>query len=94
MKAPRETIGQRVRRLRLERGLSQRELREPGVSYAHVSRIEAGTRQPSLKALRTLANRLGVTALYLELGSDSVRCPHCERNPEKANDPLRLCAKE
>src|SRR2546430_4784943 len=66
----RETIGQRLRRLRLDRGLSQRELSSPGVSYAYISRIEAGTRQPSVKALRKLAAKLGVTADYLETGSD------------------------
>src|SRR5947209_6061522 len=65
-----ETIGQRLKRLRLERGLSQRELAAPGVSYAYISRIEAGTRQPSVKALRRLAVKLGVTADYLETGSD------------------------
>jgi transcriptional regulator with XRE-family HTH domain len=65
-----ETIGQRLKRLRLERGLSQRELAAPGVSYAYISRIEAGTRQPSVKALRRLAGKLGVTADYLETGSD------------------------
>jgi transcriptional regulator with XRE-family HTH domain len=64
-----ETIGQRLKRLRLERGLSQRELAAPGVSYAYISRIEAGTRQPSVKALRRLAAKLGVTAEYLETGS-------------------------
>lgn len=65
-----ETIGQRLKRLRLERNLSQRELAAPGVSYAYISRIEAGTRQPSVKALRKLAGKLGVTADYLETGSD------------------------
>ena len=65
-----ETIGQRLKRLRLERGLSQRELAAPGVSYAYISRIEAGTRQPSVKALRRLAGKLGVSADYLETGSD------------------------
>src|SRR3954462_4436684 len=65
-----ETIGQRLKRLRLERGLSQRELAAPGVSYAYISRIEAGTRQPSVKALRRLASKLGVSADYLETGSD------------------------
>jgi transcriptional regulator with XRE-family HTH domain len=65
-----ETIGQRLKRLRLERGLSQRELAAPGVSYAYISRIEAGTRQPSVKALRRLAAKLGVSADYLETGSD------------------------
>src|SRR5579862_1545495 len=65
-----ETIGQRLKRLRLDRGLSQRELAAPGVSYAYISRIEAGTRTPSVKALRRLAANLGVSAGYLETGSD------------------------
>jgi transcriptional regulator with XRE-family HTH domain len=65
-----EPIGVRLRRLRLERGLSQRELAGPGVSYAYISRIEAGTRRPSVKALRTLARKLGVSPEYLETGSE------------------------
>ena len=65
-----ETIGERLKRLRLERGFSQRELAAPGVSYAYISRIEAGTRQPSVKALRRLAAKLGTSADYLETGSD------------------------
>jgi tetratricopeptide (TPR) repeat protein len=65
-----ETIGERLRRLRAERGLSQRELSAPGVSYAYISRIEAGARRPSVKALRQLARKLGVTAEYLETGSE------------------------
>ena len=65
-----ETIGERLKRLRLERGLSQRELAAPGVSYAYISRIEAGSRQPSVKALRRLAVTLNVSADYLERGSD------------------------
>lgn len=65
-----ESIGVRLRRLRLERGLSQRELAGPGVSYAYISRIEAGTRRPSVKAIRTLARTLGVSPEYLETGSE------------------------
>jgi transcriptional regulator with XRE-family HTH domain len=65
-----ESIGARLKRLRLERGLSQRELAAPGVSYAYISRIEAGTRQPSVKALRRLAAKLNVSPEYLETGSD------------------------
>jgi tetratricopeptide (TPR) repeat protein len=67
---PQESIGVRLRRLRSERGLSQRELSAPGVSYAYISRIEAGTRQPSVKALRKLARKLGVSPEYLETGSE------------------------
>jgi transcriptional regulator with XRE-family HTH domain len=67
---PAESIGQRLKRLRTERGLSQRELSAPGVSYAYISRIEAGSRQPSVKALRQLARKLGVSPDYLETGRD------------------------
>src|SRR5437764_5907935 len=65
-----ETIGARLRRLRHERGLSQRELASPGVSYAYISRIEADARRPSVKALRRLAPKLGVSVEYLETGSE------------------------
>jgi transcriptional regulator with XRE-family HTH domain len=66
-----ETIGKRLKRLRLSRGLSQRELSSPGVSYAYISRIEAGARTPSVKALRKLAPKLGVSVEYLETGYES-----------------------
>lgn len=73
MTAIRETVGERLRRLRIERGLSQRELAAPGVTYAYISRIEAGTRTPSVKALRRVAPRLGVSVDYLETGVDLLR---------------------
>ena len=65
-----ETIGQRLRRLRLERGLTQRALAKRGVGYAYISRLERGERVPSMKALRALAAGLGVTVQYLETGAD------------------------
>jgi tetratricopeptide (TPR) repeat protein len=40
------------------------------VSYAYISRIEAGARTPSVKALRKLAQKLGVSVEYLETGRD------------------------
>jgi len=74
-----ETVGQRIRRIRIERGFSQRELAAPGVSYAYISRIEADARTPSAKALQALAERLGCTALYLATGHEDERCPFCGR---------------
>src|SRR5918911_3408087 len=68
--SPGETIGERLKRLRLQRNLSQRDLSSPGVSYAYISRIEAGARTPSVKALRMLARKLGVSVEYLETGRD------------------------
>ncbi len=64
----RESLGQRLKRLRLERGLSQRELSSPGISYAYISRIEADARTPSVKAMRRIAGKLGVTVEHLETG--------------------------
>src|SRR5437016_2183183 len=85
-----ETIGQRLRGLRTERRFSQRELSSPGVSYAYISRIEAGTRQPSVKALRKLARKLGVTADYLETGSDLTATAQRELHLADAEIRLRL----
>ncbi len=65
-----EGVGARLKRLRLARGFSQRDLSSPGVSYAYISRIEAGARTPSVKALRKLAQKLGVSVEYLETGRD------------------------
>jgi tetratricopeptide (TPR) repeat protein len=65
-----EPIGVRLKRLRLERGLSRRDLSSPGVSYAYISRIEAGARTPSVKALRMLAQKLQVSVEYLETGRE------------------------
>ncbi len=65
-----ETVGQRLKRLREKQALSQRDLARPGVSSAYVSRIEDGSRQPSVKVLRKLADALGVSVEYLETGEE------------------------
>jgi transcriptional regulator with XRE-family HTH domain len=62
------TVGERIRQRRHELGLSQRDLAEPGISYAYISRIEAQARSPSVGALRKLAPKLGVTVHWLETG--------------------------
>ena len=85
-----ETIGERLRRLRLERGLSQRSLASRGVSYAYISRIEAGARTPSVKALRVLARRLGVSVEYLETGRDLAATEDRELRLRDAELQLRL----
>src|SRR5204862_6908091 len=85
-----ESIGERLRRLRLERQLSQRELASPGVSYAYISRSEANARRPSVKALRELARKLGVSVEYLETGSDLRGVDERERRLADAELELRL----
>ena len=85
-----ESLGARLKRLRKERGLSQRELSAPGVSYAYISRIEAGARQPSVKALRKLARKLGVSADYLETGQEVRADEDRELRLSEAELKLRL----
>jgi tetratricopeptide (TPR) repeat protein len=90
MPARNETIGARLKRLRVERGLSQRELSSPGVSYAYISRIEAGARTPSVKALRMLARKLAVSVEYLETGRDASEAEERELRLTDAELALRL----
>jgi tetratricopeptide (TPR) repeat protein len=85
-----EGIGARLKRLRSERGLSQRDLSSPGVSYAYISRIEAGARTPSVKALRKLAQKLSVSVEYLETGRDIREVDDRELRLADAELELRL----
>ena len=61
-------VGRRLKAARESAGLSQRKLSFSGCSPAYISRIEAGTRIPSLQLLRALGERLGVSADYLAKG--------------------------
>ena len=85
-----ETVGARIRRLRISRGLSQRDISGPGVSYAYISRIENGQRLPSVRALRFLAGKLGVDAEYLETGASIPAAKERELRLADAELELRL----
>jgi len=64
-------FGDKIRALRLERGLSQRELaRTLGLaSRAHISNLEAGRKAPSLDLIVRLADFFEVTTDYLLRGA-------------------------
>src|ERR1700704_1826904 len=85
-----EGVGARLKRLRVARGFSQRDLSSPGVSYAYISRIEAGARTPSVKALRKLAQKLSVSVEYLETGRDIREVDDRELKLADAELQLRL----
>src|SRR4051812_44632647 len=70
--APTSHVGQRIRELRSDRGLSQEQLAGPGVSASYVSLIESGHRRPSRSALDSIAAALGTTADFLEHGDAAV----------------------
>ncbi|WP_340561907.1 helix-turn-helix domain-containing protein [Streptomyces sp. GSL17-111] len=61
-------LGRRVHRLRTARGLTQREVAEPAYTAAYISTVEAGKAQPSERALRHIAERLGTTPDELTSG--------------------------
>lgn len=72
-------VGRRIKQRRAELGLSQREIAFEGGSYAYVSRLESGHRNPSIGMLITLAERLQTTALWLAVGDRFGFCPVCQR---------------
>lgn len=77
-------FGQRVRELRAERGLSQAELaRRVGTSPAHLNKLEAGGKTPTLVTVEALARGLGVGVA--ELIPASSRPSSATANPP---DPL------
>jgi transcriptional regulator with XRE-family HTH domain len=66
---PPETFGERVRRLRGERGWTQEELAwEAGVSQAQISLLERGTSEPRGSTLESLADVLDTTMDALWIG--------------------------
>lgn len=84
-------LGAELRRLRLDRGLSQERLGDlAGIGRWHVSDLERGTRRPSADALAALARVLGsrmdpepLTDRLAALAGDSLRftAPRRRRRP-------------
>ena len=63
-----ESLGERVRRLRVERGLSQSGLAGARFTKEYVSQIERGKTRPTAHTIEWLAERLGVDREFLETG--------------------------
>jgi len=63
-----ESLGQRLRDLRLRRGISQAQLAFPELSDSYVSLIESGKRIPAPSVIELLARKLGCSASYLASG--------------------------
>ncbi|GAA2264355.1 hypothetical protein GCM10010145_44510 [Streptomyces ruber] len=63
-------FGRRLRRLRLERGLSQAHVVGEGMSTGYLSRLESGERRPTERAVAYLAERLGVDVSVLTRPTD------------------------
>ncbi|GLY41648.1 transcriptional regulator [Amycolatopsis sp. NBRC 101858] len=63
-----EPLGARIRRLRTDRGWTQRELAEPGYDRGFLAKVETGSRPPSEEMLAYLAGRLGLSVDDLRFG--------------------------
>ncbi|WP_323635761.1 helix-turn-helix transcriptional regulator [Pectobacterium polaris] len=64
-------LGQRVKTLRLQAGLSQEAFAEKcGLDRTYISGIERGIRNPTLEILHTIANGLHTTLNHLFTFSD------------------------
>jgi transcriptional regulator with XRE-family HTH domain len=67
----RSSMGERVRQLRIARGLTQTELAGERFSKEYVSQIERGKTRPTGDTVEWLASRLGVDPSFLETGVSS-----------------------
>ncbi|HEY3687502.1 MAG TPA: helix-turn-helix domain-containing protein [Streptosporangiaceae bacterium] len=64
-----DSLGQRIRALRREKGLSQAELAQPDLSDSYISLIESDKRTPTAEVVELLAGKLGCSAAYLSSGT-------------------------
>ena len=93
-----ETLGQRIRKLRNERGLSLAKVAKEDFSRAFLNQVELGRAQPSTRVLRVIATRLGTQADYLlegrlpgvdrELALETARVLLLHDHPRKALQAL------
>src|SRR5213594_4777926 len=67
----RSSMGERVRQLRIARGLTQTELAGERFSKEYVSQIERGKTRPTGETVEWLASRLGIDQSFLETGVSS-----------------------
>jgi tetratricopeptide (TPR) repeat protein len=67
----RPSLGERVRQLRVARGLTQTALAGDRFSKEYVSQIERGKTRPTGETIEWLAERLGVDRTFLEIGVSS-----------------------
>jgi transcriptional regulator with XRE-family HTH domain len=71
-----ESVGDRLRCLRHERGLPQVELdRRSGLSSSAIAKIELDALQPTLETVARLARALNVSPVYLATGDEHASCP-------------------
>ena len=66
-----ETLGQRIRRIRQDRGMSLAKVVRDDFSRAFLNQVEMGKTRPSIRLLRVIAERLGTEVEYLLEGHEA-----------------------
>jgi transcriptional regulator with XRE-family HTH domain len=89
----RHAVGSAIRRLRLERGLTLREVsRASAVSLPYLSEIERGRKEPSSEIIQTVCVVLGITLRQLMRETD-VELVNAERGGGRIAPVLDLTAR-
>ena len=66
-----ETLGQRIKRIRHQRGMSLAKVVRDDFSRAFLNQVELGKARPSIRVLRIIADRLGTEVEYLLQGQQA-----------------------
>src|SRR5437879_11186106 len=66
-----ESLGQRIRRIRTDRGMSLAKVVRDDFSRAFLNQVEMGKARPSIRLLRVIAERLGTEVEYLLEGHEA-----------------------
>ena len=66
-----ETLGQRIKRIRNQRGMSLAKVVQDDFSRAFLNQVELGKARPSIRVLRIIADRLGTEVEYLLEGQQA-----------------------
>ncbi len=69
--AEKETLGQRIKRIRQQRGMSLAKVVRYDFSRAFLNQVELGKARPSIRVLRIIADRLGTEVEYLLEGQEA-----------------------
>lgn len=95
---PEESLGQRIRRIRHQRGMSLASVGRDDFTRAFLNQVELGKARPSVRVLRVIADRLGTEVDYLlegkqggverELSLERARVLLLRGQPQKALQAL------
>lgn len=93
-----ETLGQRIRRIRHQRGMSLASVGGEDFTRAFLNQVEMGKARPSVRVLRVIAARLGTDVDYLlegkpggvdrELSLEKARVLYLKGQPQRALQAL------